>query len=512
MTHEARARVAEEALSPVDVAVIGAGMAGMSTAVFARRSGLSVRVFERHEIPGGACTSWKRNGYVFDYCVEHLIGTRKEQGFYDIWQELGVIEKTRFVHLDSFGRYVATDGQVFDLYTDYHRLQEHMLDIAPEDERKIVEFCGAIRKLRSMHMIELSLSLKGLSRFVRSLPALPTARKWSAISLEEWCATLKNPLLREAIPTLVGWHDFPMSGPFMVFALMSTDHVAYPIGGSLPIALAVEERARSLGAELFYRNGVTRIIVENGRAVGVVLDDGRVQKARHVVAACDARTVFDRLLEGRVKDSQYETMFKSGVVSPSLIQVSLGVEVDPAWGLSDCPTKLSLPVKKPFVVDGLERTRLRVQNYIHDPTMAPEGGTVLVVKFVGDYDQWKALREDGKQYQTEKKRILEDTIDALETSFPGIGSRIRATDVATPTSLERYTGSFRGSAQGWVITLDWMKKIIAGKTLPKTFPDLAGFYLIGQWSEPGGGLPPTARNGRDIVRMIMKSEGRKAAC
>ena len=92
-------------LEPVDVAIIGAGMAGMSAAVYARLSGLSVRVFERHFLPGGLCTAWKRRGYVFDYCIDYFLGSRKGHAFYDIWKELGIIGKTEFRHIESYGRF-----------------------------------------------------------------------------------------------------------------------------------------------------------------------------------------------------------------------------------------------------------------------------------------------------------------------------------------------------------------------------------------------------------------------
>ena len=77
---------------PVDLAIIGAGMAGLSAAVYARLSGLTVRVFEQHFMAGGLCTSWMRKGYVFDYCIQYFMGNRKGHSFYDIWKELGVIE------------------------------------------------------------------------------------------------------------------------------------------------------------------------------------------------------------------------------------------------------------------------------------------------------------------------------------------------------------------------------------------------------------------------------------
>ena len=49
-----------------------------------------------------------------------------------------------------------------------------------------------------------------------------------------------------------------------------------------------------------------------------------------------------------------------------------------------------------------------------------------------------------------------------------------------------------------------------GLAASKSFAGVDGFYLIGQWTEPGGGLPSVARNGRDVIRTIMKAEGKKS--
>jgi phytoene dehydrogenase-like protein len=497
-------------LTPVDVAVIGAGMAGLSTAAYARLSGLSARVFERHSIPGGLCTAWKRKGYVFDYCIYYFMGSGKNQGFYRLWKELGIIDATSFRRIDSYGRYLGSDGRIFDLYTDYGRLRDHMLAIGPEDAKKINEFCEAIHKSRRFLLSEFSLSLEGLSRLARSLPALLVMKKWSGISVREWCAGLKSPLLREAIPALIG-ADIPMAGPILVFSMMNEGNAAYPLGGSLRMMKAVEARAKDLGAEFIYRAGVKRVIVDGEKAIGIELDDGRVQMARHVVAACDARETFDSLLQGRIHDPDYESLFEKREIYSAIVQVSLGLRFDPSWGLQEMPQNLCFPLMEPIVVDGRERERIGLYQYIHDPGMASEGGTVMRVQYDADYDRWKALLTDRVAYEAEKVRILEETIRALERPFPGIGKRVEASDVATPTSCERYTGNWRGSTQGWLMTAEWMKKMIAGKKLPKTFSGLSGFYLAGQWSEPGGGLPPSARNGRDVVRAIMRAVGKKSS-
>jgi phytoene desaturase len=143
--------------------------------------------------------------------------------------------------------------------------------------------------------------------------------------------------------------------------------------------------------------------------------------------------------------------------------------------------------------------------------MAPEGCTVVIVQYDGDYDRWKSLLADPNAYKAEKARILTETIRALEVHFPGIESRIEASDVATPTTCEGYTGNWRGCIIGWITTIDLMKKFISGERFPKVFKEVKDFHLIGQWTEPAGGLPPTAKTGRDVVRVIMKAEGRKAA-
>jgi phytoene dehydrogenase-like protein len=492
--------------TPVDVAVIGAGMAGLSTAVYARLAGLSVRVFERHFRPGGLCTAWKRKGYTFDYCYEYFVGCSRQHGFYKIWQDLGVLYNREFLRIDSFGRYVGADGRELNLYTDHRRLREHLLALAPEDSRKIKRLCRAIDGLRAFVMCEPSFARGGLSRFIRSLPAVPAMLKWSGVFVREWCASLKNPLLREGLPALIGMTDFPFIGPLMVFAWMSVGYAAYPLGGSLPVARVVEARAMSLGADIVYRAGVKRVIVEQGRAVGVELEDGRVQRARHVVAACDAHATFERLLEGRVKDPIYEALFAERNTSLSLIQVSLGVRPDPVWGLRDLPDKLILPLARPIMVDGRKRDRLRLRHYTRDPHLAPAGDTVFVVQMEGDYDRWRELRGNKDAYRGEKVRVLEETLHALEQYFPGITERVAAYDVATPITCERYTGNWRGCMQAWAITPALWKRSTSGRGLPKTFSEIDRFHLIGQWTEPASGTPPAAKDGRDVVRAIIKTE------
>lgn len=159
-----------------------------------------------------------------------------------------------------------------------------------------------------------------------------------------------------------------------------------------------------------------------------------------------------------------------------------------------------------ILIDDRKHNRLGIYQYSNDPLMAKENGTVLVIQYEADYDRWKTLQEDSYAYKAEKKRILDDTIKGLEEHFPGLAALVEASDVATPISCERYTGNWRGATQGWLMTTESMTKLFSGFRLPKAFNTVDNFYMIGQWTEIGGGLPPTIRTGRDLVRMIIKSE------
>lgn len=48
------------------VIIVGAGISGLTAGIYACQSGFDVTIYESHTIPGGACTSWRRNGYLFE--------------------------------------------------------------------------------------------------------------------------------------------------------------------------------------------------------------------------------------------------------------------------------------------------------------------------------------------------------------------------------------------------------------------------------------------------------------
>ena len=114
-----------------------------------------------------------------------------------------------------------------------------------------------------------------------------------------------------------------------------------------------------------------------------------------------------------------------------------------------------------------------------------------------DYTHWKTLRADPRRYRAEKERLADQIVAALDRRFPGLAVAVDMRDVATPVTYERFTGNWEGCIEGWLATPK-----LANQHVSKTLPGLGDFYMAGHWVEPGGGVPPAALSGRNVVQLI----------
>jgi len=256
-----------------------------------------------------------------------------------------------------------------------------------------------------------------------------------------------------------------------------------------------------LGGEMLYRAKVQKILTENGRAVGIRLDDGSEHRADYVIAAADGHTAIFEMLEGKYVDDTIRGYYEKLIPFPPLVHVALGVKRT----FADIPPAAVrlMELSEPFEVGGVPQKYLSFQIYNFDPTLAPEGNTSIVATLHTEYEYWARLRENDEAYKAEKEKIADRVVAILDKRFPGLAGDVEMRDVASPTTFVRYTGNWRGSFEGWQVT---PKTWSPGKVMKKTLPGLSNFYMAGHWVEPGGGLPPAAASGRNAIQMICKNE------
>jgi len=488
------------------VIIIGAGVAGLSAGCYAQMNGFSTRIFEMHTRPGGLCTSWHRDGYNINGGVHSLVGCGKQSDFYQVWNELGALQGRQFETYEDYICFEGTDGKSITQHSDIDKFEQHLLVVAPEDGALIKEFIKAARRCLKFNppilkAPELYGPIEGLRVLFKLLPQLGTFRKWFAISMRDYSARFKSPLLREFFANL--WFpDTPLYFFLMSLAMLHQKTSGYPLGGSFEFVQSIERRYGDLGGRCHYSSRVSKILVEAGRAVGIKLADGTEHRADFVISAADGYSTIFKMLEGRFLNRKIRGCYENNPIFPPLIYISLGLKQTFDLGLGNS-TGVSFPVERPLVIAGERMTRLGFRIHNFDSSAAPLGKTLVKILLPSNMAFWQPFSQDEQRYRAEKDHIVDQVVAAIDKRFPGVADLIEMRDMATPLTYVRYTGNWQGSHQGWMIT-------------PKTglvriknrLPHLKNFFMAGQWAFAGGGVPLAALSARHLVQILCKQNRR----
>ena len=481
------------------VIIIGAGMAGMTCGIYLQRSGFETEIFEMNHMAGGECTGWDRGEYHFDGCIHWLVGSKPGTSLNQVWRDTGALDDSvRIIQHDVFARY-EEDGKAVNLYTNADKLEKHLLEMAPEDRKEIKKLCAAMRVMGDFGMpmdkpMDMMTGKDGLKFAMKNIRGIMKMSDYQKISMSELADRFANPLLRRAILAAIPGDNTALA-IITTLAGMHVGDCGFPEGGSRALALRMEKKYLELGGKAHYRARVEKILIKDGSAVGIRLQDGSEHFADEIVSCADGYATLKGMLEDKFTPPMYENLFSKPkeFPTPTCSLVFLGVNAKlPVAGRG-----INIPRTEPVTLSGVSNPIVSLLNYGFDKTMAPEGKTVMAFFYPADYDFWKEAHADKQHYQAEKKRLEEDAIGMLVSRFPEAEGKIEATDVVTPMTYERYCNAWRGS---------WMTWGKYGKEIPRYFsgllPGLEHFTMAGMWTLPPGGLPGAAGSGRFAAQRL----------
>jgi phytoene dehydrogenase-like protein len=306
-----------------DVVVVGGGHNGLVAANYLVDAGLTVVVVEANEQIGGmtACHTPIADA------PQHLINSYSVDAFF--WdsfppsRELGLDQHgLRRTVIDPGHLYLAPDGASIGFWEDAQRTADEIAHFSRSDARAYLEFAEMLDGFADLAFTLATanptrLGARKLMRLARS--AGRSRRHLSAMvamgmsSVTEVVAErFEHQTVRDALHATCG-STLPNSqaGTGIAFLWLATMHrhaCARPVGGVQAIPDALARRLAAKGGEITTGTPVAEILLTGGRAAGVRLEDGRELRAAYVLAACDPRTTFERLLPGGAVPS--ETMRK----------------------------------------------------------------------------------------------------------------------------------------------------------------------------------------------------------
>lgn len=505
------------------VIVIGAGVAGLATGCYAQMSGMQSRIFEKHVLPGGCCTAWSREGYLFDYCIDWLIGTAEGNDAHRIWRELGALDGKTVTHFDQFNRVVDVDGREVTFYTEPARLERHLLALSPADARQIRSFCRDLRRFCALDLYPFLTppplrTLRERAALARTvLPAFRLLWRTAATPMHTFADRFTDPLLRRAFRNIF-FQDpqtFPVLPYLFNMAAAHNRNAGFPQGGSLGLARSIESRYTGLGGQISYRSRVERILVEDGRAVGVQLKDGTRHHADHVVSACDGHTTIYGMLGGRYTGPRVDRLYgevldRPGTLFPGVVSVFVGVDGtvgDPA-GEPHSTTYLLSADEAGTLPGALQQSIVVQLRSQYAEGFAPPGKSLLHCTYFSDCASWQGLRGRSRRaYRARKQQAADAVRQVLARRYPGVAGRIEVIQVASPATTARYTGNTRGSILAWTAfsEADDVATRLVNRDRMR-LPGLRGFSMAGHWVALGG-LIRAASSGRFAVQYLCAELG-----
>ncbi|AXI75228.1 phytoene desaturase family protein [Streptomyces cavourensis] len=507
--------------TPPRVIVIGAGVAGLSTGCYAQMSGARTRIFEKHVLPGGCCTAWSRDGYLFDYCIEWLIGTAPGNDAHQVWRELGALDGKTVTNFELFNKVEDENGRSVTFYNDPDRLEAHLLTLSPADAPLIRAFT---RDLRRFIAIELYPFLTAPAlRTVREraatlrtvLPAFRLFWRTAATPMHVFADRFQDPLLRRAFRNI--FFQDPEGFPLLpyLFNMAAAHHfnAGFPQGGSLGLSRSIENRYLGLGGEVTYRARTEKILIENDRAIGVELRNGQRYFAEHIVSACDGRTTVHGLLDGRYTSPRIDKLYndlieRPGTLFPAVVSAFVGLRGDFDPGEAHSTTHLLTDEDGRRLPGALQNSLVVQARSRYSDGFAPPGRSVLHCTYFSDYAYWKGLRtRSRREYRGRKHEVADFVRTFLEHRHPGINDRIDLVDIASPATTHRYTGNHNGSILAWKAfsDADDVAARLVGRDRMR-LPGLSGFSMAGQWVGMGG-LIRAASTGRFAVQYLCRELG-----
>ncbi|MGP0093180.1 MAG: phytoene desaturase family protein [Xanthobacteraceae bacterium] len=444
-----------------DVAVVGAGIGGLSAAAFLADAGLKVAVFDHHVLAGGYCHSYVRKAqhagkpvlYRFDAGPHDFSGVWPGGPIIGMLERLGVADRLRWERIDHTYR---LDGAEIDVPRDWRDYVRLLGERFPES-------AGGIAALfEEMHAIFEDMFATGRGRGgIPGIPATidellafpadhPHAFRWMDKPFDELVAThLSDDRVIRLVNALSGYLGDgrePMTcaqkAPIFGYYFKGGH---YPVGGSGRFADVLVEAITERGGEVHLKTPVRRILVTQRHAAGVVLSDGRTVRANAVVSNADIKRTFLELIDANDLPSDFHARIANAEPANSAFSVHLGVDFVP-------------DIRPATFVSAPKKMGIEIMSKL-DPSAAPEGHSTLLLTSLVPFEQaqrwftedggddWKSWRRSDA-YETRKTQLGDQMIAAAETVIPGLSRHIVYRTDASPVTYARYDWASAGAIYG----------------------------------------------------------------
>lgn len=319
---------------------------------------------------------------------------------------------------------------------------------------------------------------------------------------------------------IIGTKVGPMSqGSGLVYLLLAVgEHDgnigswSFHKGGNGGVTQVIGRAAEAYGAEIRLNSRVNHVLVDNGRATGVVLDDGTEFHAPVVISALDPRHTFLELVDSRELPNDLVEAVERYRFQGTASKVNFALDAAPRFpALGDRTDQYRGFINIGPSIEYLERAFDQgkygwysdrpyldccIQSFL-DPDMAPPGKHVMSC-----FTMYTPYELKGSDWETERENLGDAAQRTLASFFPGFDDLVLQREVVTPLDIERITGLSEGNIYGgeYLAPQTWIFRPAPGYTDYRT--PIEGYYQGGSGTHPGGCV--SGGPGRFVSQQVLK--------
>ena len=480
-----------------DTIVIGSGIGGLTTAVCLAKAGQKVLVLERHYTAGGFTHTYSRKGYEWDVGF-HYVGDvhRKSSTLRRVFDYISD-EKLQWAEMEATYDRIYIGAKSYDYIKGEAAFRDRLIQYFPEDRPAITAYIELVKKVNrsaSTYYLEHALPAWLAKPFYKWLTA--PFLKYASQTTEEVLLSLTQN--RHLIAVLTGqWGDYglpPSQSSFAIHALVAKHYLngaSYPVGGSASIARNIETVLLEHKAQLITSAEVQSIVIEDHKATGVKLLDGRMIQAKNIVSGVGVFNTFQKLLpEDCPVKHEYGKLIKQ--VSPSFSHLCLYI------GLQGKRDELDLPTNNLWIYPN-EKHDQNIAEFMSKPNLEfpfvyisfpsnkdpqwekehPGKSTIEIVAPAPFqwFEKWRGSKwqKRGADYDQFKKEISDHLVAILLKKLPQLEGRLHYVELSTPLS----TLHFSNYQQGEIYGIDHTPQRFKQRWL-RTDTRVKNLYLTGQ--------------------------------
>lgn len=488
------------------IIVIGAGPGGLSSAMILAHRGHEVVVYEKQSYVGGRTSALKVDDFVFELGPTFVM---LPQTFEDVFAQAGrrLSDYLDMRRLDTMYRLKFGDGRNFTVPFDKEQMKQEIARLFPGDEVGYERYLTEQKRKFDLMYPCLKVPYIRWYHYLRPklIRAFPIMQNFMSV-YDVMARYFKYEEMRISMTfqaKYLGMSPWHCPGAFSIISYIEHAFgIFHPMGGVHKITEAMAKVIEEEHGSIILNTPVKRVLIENGKAAGVVFADGSVDRADQVIMNADFAAGMKELIPEGNRGKWTDKELQKRPYSCSTFMLYLGL--DKKYDFPHHNIFFANDYKKNIeeIFDGKtlsEDPSFYIQNAsITDPTLAPEGKSAIYVLV-------PAPNLDATiDWDVEKNRYRDLIMKSIvaKTEMHDIEQHIERERVITPKDWEQEITVYKGAVFNLSHTIGQMLYLRPHNR----FDDLPGLYLVGGGTHPGSGLPTIIESGIIAADLIFRDK------